>query len=104
MEYKRLSGDWKWKVNPDLSPDPEPPKAPKEEEPRKLCEICGFAGKDQASWNLKAHMVSKHELKYCPVSICFSQFTHFPLKRNRLNFSYFRVITLIFQNLFNQKF
>ena len=28
----------------------------------------------------------------------------FRLKRNRLNFSYFRVITLIFQNLFNQKF
>ena len=65
MEYRKSSGDWKWKVNPDMSPDPEPPKAPKEEKPPKLCDICGYSGKPE---NLKAHMESMHELKYCPVS------------------------------------
>ena len=52
--------------------DPEPPKAanaPKEEEPLKLCDICGFAGKNRKAWDLKAHMENMHELKYCPVSI-----------------------------------
>ena len=67
-EFKRLNGEWKWKVNPDFSPDPEPPKAPKDEKPRVICDICGFAGKSR-DWSLKDHMEAMHELKYCPVSM-----------------------------------